>query len=68
MMDHILHAAPEPMMRLNPALPSELERITRKCLDKRTDDRYQSARELLTDLWPLKRQLDANAARAIPSA
>jgi serine/threonine protein kinase len=68
MMDHILHAAPEPMMRLNPDLPSELERITLKCLDKQTDQRYQSARELLTDLWPLKRQLDANAARAMPDA
>jgi len=68
MMDHILHAAPEPMMRLNSDLPSELERITLKCLDKRTDDRYQSARELLTDLWPLKRQLDANAAGAMPDA
>jgi serine/threonine protein kinase len=65
MMDHILHTAPDPMIRLNSDLPSELERITRKCLDKRTDDRYQSARELLTDLWPLKRQLDAKPARAI---
>ena len=68
MMDRILHAAVEPMMRLNPDIPSELERITLKCLDKRTDGRYQSARELLTDLWPLKRQLDANAARAMPDA
>ncbi|HET9266250.1 MAG TPA: protein kinase [Vicinamibacterales bacterium] len=66
--DHILHTAPEPMRRLNPALPSELERVTIKCLDKRPEDRYQSARELLTDLWPLKRQLDANAAGAMPDA
>ena len=68
MMDRILHAAPETMMRLNPDTPPELERITLKCLEKRTDGRYQSARELLTDLWPLKRQLDANAARAMPDA
>ena len=68
MKESIRHATPEPIIRLNPGIPSELERIAFKCLDKRTDDRYQSARELLTDLWPLKRQLDANAARAMPDA
>jgi tetratricopeptide (TPR) repeat protein len=64
----ILHAAPEPMMRLNPALPPELERVTLRCLAKRPEGRYQSARELLTDLWPLKRRLDASAAGATPEA
>jgi serine/threonine protein kinase len=68
LMDRILHVAPEPMRRLTPGIPPELERITLKCLDKRTDGRYQSARELLNDLWPLKRQLDANAPRATPDA
>ena len=68
MKDRILHAAPETMMRLNPDTPPELERITLKCLDKRTDGRYQSARELLTDLWRLKRRLDTDAARAAPDA
>jgi tetratricopeptide (TPR) repeat protein len=56
------------MMRLNPDTPPELERITLKCLDKRTDGRYQSARELLTDLWPLKRHLDTDAARTASDA
>ena len=37
MMDRILHAAPEPMTRLNPEMPLELERITFKCLEKRTE-------------------------------
>jgi tetratricopeptide (TPR) repeat protein len=63
MRERILRAVPEPITRLNPETPSELERITFKCLDKSADARYQSARELLSDLWPLKRQLDAKARR-----
>ena len=60
--ERILHSAPEPITGINPDIPPELERITFKCLEKRAGDRYQSARELLTDLWPLKRQLDATRA------
>jgi len=62
LMEAILRAAPESMTGLNPDVPSELERITFKCLEKSAADRYQSARELLSDLWPLKRQLDATRA------
>jgi len=62
LMEAILRAAPESMTGLNPDVPSELERITFKCLEKAAEDRYQSARELLSDLWPLKRQLDATRA------
>ena len=64
----ILHATPEPITRLNPEIPLELERITFKCLDKSADARYQSARELLSDLWPLKRQVDAKARRGTPDS
>jgi serine/threonine protein kinase len=59
MKDHILHAVPAPITRLNPEMPLGLERIAFRCLEKSASDRYQSARQLLTDLWPLKRQLDA---------
>ena len=68
LMDRIVHATPEPMIQLNPDTPSELERITLKCLDQRPAGRYQSARDLLSDLWPLKRQLDVNTARVTSDA
>jgi len=59
LLERILHAAPEPIARFNPDTPPELERITFRCLEKSAGDRYQSARELLSDLWPLKRHLEA---------
>ncbi len=64
LMQAILRATPESMTGLNPDVPAELERITFKCLEKSAEDRYQSARALLSDLWPLKRQLDATRAMA----
>jgi len=62
LMEAILREAPGSMAGLGTDVPSELERITFKCLEKSAEDRYQSARELLSDLWPLKRQLDATRA------
>jgi serine/threonine protein kinase len=62
LMEAILRSAPASMTGLNADVPSELERITFKCLEKSAEARYQSARELLSDLWPLKRQLDATRA------
>src|SRR5262245_20092877 len=49
LLEAILHATPESITGQNGQMPSELERITFKCLEKRAEDRYQSARELLTD-------------------
>jgi tetratricopeptide (TPR) repeat protein len=62
LMEATLRSAPESMTGRNPDVPSALERITFKCLEKSAEDRYQSARDLLSDLWPLKRQLDATRA------
>ena len=55
----ILHAQPPAIGRLNYDIPPELERIMLKCLQKQSDRRYQSARELMIDLKTLRRELDA---------
>jgi non-specific serine/threonine protein kinase len=60
--ERILHARPESMAGISAAIPSELERITFKCLEKDVEQRYQSARDLLADLRRL-RQTDADRAR-----
>jgi Tol biopolymer transport system component/predicted Ser/Thr protein kinase len=64
----ILNKAPTSPLRLNPELPSELERIINKCLEKDRDLRYQSARELMADLKRLKRELDSGRSATPLSA
>jgi serine/threonine protein kinase len=50
----ILHQAPPPLRRLVPKLSLEFERIALKCLEKNPELRYQSAKELATDLRRLE--------------
>jgi serine/threonine-protein kinase len=59
--ENLRHTEPEAIARLNYQIPAELERITRKCLEKDPESRYQSARELMIDLKKLKRDLEANS-------
>jgi TolB-like protein/Flp pilus assembly protein TadD/predicted Ser/Thr protein kinase len=61
---HILHSEPEAMMRFNSEVPAGLERITRKCLEKKLPERYQSAKELRVDLQGLKRETESARAGA----
>jgi serine/threonine protein kinase len=57
-LNNVIHSQPTAIARLNYDVPPELERITLKCLQKSTDRRYQSARELLVDLRNLARELE----------
>jgi len=55
----ILDANPAPVPRLNPDVPTELERIINKCLEKDRNLRYQHASEIRADLQRLKRDTES---------
>jgi eukaryotic-like serine/threonine-protein kinase len=60
----ILNRAPIPPVRLNPAIPPQLEMIISRALEKDRGLRYQTASDLRADLQRLKR--DTDSARALP--
>jgi len=66
--DAILNAAPAPAHTLNPAVPSELERIIGTALEKDRELRYQGASDLRADLKRLKRDSESAGSGRAPVA
>ena len=56
--DAILHRDPPTLVRPDDGPLPELERIIRKALAKRPDERYQSAREMQADVRALRRRVE----------
>jgi serine/threonine protein kinase len=63
--DAILNRVPVSAVRLNPDVPTELERTINKALEKDRDLRYQAASDIRTDLKRLRRDTDSDR---IPSS
>jgi TolB-like protein/tRNA A-37 threonylcarbamoyl transferase component Bud32 len=60
-MSAILTRDPVPLARVAPQTTPELQRIVRKCLDKDRTRRYQTVRDVATDLENLRRDSTAGA-------
>ncbi|MGA2981369.1 MAG: protein kinase [Terriglobales bacterium] len=64
----ILDAEPTSVVRLNPDVPAEFERIINKALEKDRELRYQGAAEIRADLKRLKRETESRHRPSSSSA
>ena len=68
----ILRDAVPPVTGSRPGLPANLARVIRRCLEKDKEQRFQTARDLATELRPTRREADDDVSRilcppAVPS-
>ena len=61
--DHILHEDPPPVSRYVSSVPPALDAVVARALEKTPSFRYQSAREIYTDLKAIAADLDAQPRR-----
>jgi serine/threonine protein kinase len=63
-LDSVLHAKPTPPGELNPKMPTELEGIIGKAMEKDRKQRYQSATQMKADLQQLKRESESGQIKS----
>ncbi|CAM2008485.1 serine/threonine-protein kinase [Acanthopleuribacter pedis] len=62
----VMEKEPEPIGRVQPDLPQDLQNITMKCIQKEPENRYQSALALASDLGRLLANEPVTATPATP--
>jgi serine/threonine protein kinase/dipeptidyl aminopeptidase/acylaminoacyl peptidase len=56
-LNKIIREPAQPISDLNPAAPSDLQRIVRRCLAKDPEERYQSIKDVAIELKEVRREL-----------
>ncbi len=65
--DGILHQTPPTPVRFNPKIPTEVEGIIGKALEKDRELRYQHASEMRADLKRLRQRTGSHPSIAVPA-
>jgi len=65
-LDAVLHQKPVSPLAMNPNLPTQLESIIGKAMEKDRTQRYQSAAEMKADLQRLRRDTESGLVRTGP--
>jgi TolB-like protein len=63
LMSAILRDAPPPLRERRPDVPDVLERLVSRCLEKRPEDRVQTARDVYNELRHAQKQIETGGAR-----
>jgi class 3 adenylate cyclase/tRNA A-37 threonylcarbamoyl transferase component Bud32 len=58
----VVHSMPTPLKQINADLPEELDTIISRCLAKKPEERYQSARDLMLELDALRVRMPQSAS------
>jgi len=61
----LLNDSPEPLTALRTGVPPDLERIASKCMKKNSDERYQTASDIIADLRHLSRIMKEGATESL---
>src|SRR5262249_23214814 len=60
-LNKIIREQPPPITNFNPDVPSDLQRVVRRCLAKDPDERYQTIKDVSIDLKDVRRELQSGA-------
>ena len=67
-MSSILRDTPRALHELSSAIPRHLGRIIERCLEKKPEERYQSAKEVRNELRALRKEVDSGSGTPEPAS